>query len=160
MVGFQTKLKHNEQVRVFRTIPGLKKATFARLGGIHRNTFINSPELLDSTCRFRTMPKLRFAGQITGVEGYVESAAIGLLCGIFTAAAASQLRCIIPPPTTALGALINHITTGADAKTFQPMNANFGLFPPLDNPVQKKERKAAYAARAFGDLTTWLSAQE
>src|SRR5689334_4783621 len=129
MVGFQTKLKHGEQLRIFRTIPGLANAEFARLGGLHRNTFIDSPRLLDCELRLKANPRWRFAGQITGVEGYVESAAIGLLAGRFAAAQARGEPAVAPPPETALGALLAHITTGADAKTFQPMNINYGLFP-------------------------------
>ena len=156
MVGFQTKLKHGAQVEIFRTIPGLEKAQFARLGGIHRNTFINSPKLLDASCRLRAMPRLRFAGQITGVEGYVESAAVGLLTGRFAAAERLGRVPDLPPPTTALGALLAHITGGADAKTFQPMNINFGLLPPLTERVHKKRRKPAMSARALSDLDAWL----
>ncbi len=156
MVGFQTKLTHGAQVEVFRTIPGLENARFARLGGIHRNTFINSPKLLDATCRLRAMPRLRFAGQITGVEGYVESAAIGLLTGRFAAAERLGRTPDLPPPTTTLGALLAHITGGADARTFQPMNINFGLLPPLAGRVHKKQRKPAMSARALGDLDAWL----
>jgi methylenetetrahydrofolate--tRNA-(uracil-5-)-methyltransferase len=158
LVGFQTKLNHREQTRVFRTIPGLENARFARLGGIHRNTFLNSPRLLDESCRLKAAPRLRFAGQITGVEGYVESAAIGLLCGRFAAAERRGGTPSIPPATTALGALVNHITKGAEEKTFQPMNVNFGLFPPFENRVPKKERKRAYSRRALHDLGQWLSA--
>src|SRR5262245_16935112 len=137
MVGFQTKLKHGEQVRIFRTIPGLEHAEFARLGGLHRNTFLNSPKLLDPVLRLNAMPRLRFAGQITGCEGYVESAAIGLLAGRFAAAERKGQPVSAPPPTTAHGALLGHITGGhvetidAGPKSFQPMNVNFGLFPPL-----------------------------
>ena len=222
MVGFQTKLKHGEQKRIFATIPGLENATFVRLGGIHRNTFLNSPRLLDSQLRLRAMPRLRFAGQVTGVEGYVESAAIGLLAGRFAAAeqlaksgaaarvsvggvpgllplvegedqggggsrtdrgsaqdrndplptlplrfaqgeevdepAARRARGDMagPPATTALGALLNHITQGADAETFQPMNVNFGLFPPLEEKTKRKDRKSAYTMRARADLAAWL----
>jgi len=156
MVGFQTKLKHAEQVRIFRTIPGLANAAFARLGGLHRNTFINSPRLLDAELRLKARPGLRFAGQITGVEGYVESAAVGLLAGRFAAAEAEGLRSAPPPPTTALGALLGHITGGADAATFQPMNVNFGLFPPLDATVRGRDRKRAMARRALADLEKWL----
>ncbi|HET6522772.1 MAG TPA: FAD-dependent oxidoreductase, partial [Geminicoccaceae bacterium] len=156
MVGFQTKLKHGEQKRIFRTIPGLENAEFARLGGLHRNTFINSPRLLDGQLRLRAAPHVRFAGQITGVEGYVESAAIGLLAGRFAAAEARGQACPPPPPTTALGALHGHITGGADAETFQPMNVNFGLFPPLEGPVKRAERKPALARRALADLDGWL----
>jgi methylenetetrahydrofolate--tRNA-(uracil-5-)-methyltransferase len=161
MVGFQTKLKHGEQVRIFRMIPGLERAEFARLGGLHRNTFLNSPKLLDAALRLKAMPRLRFAGQVTGVEGYVESAAIGLVAGRFAAAEALGLPVDPPPPTTALGALLGHITGGADAVTFQPMNVNFGLFPPptlaSTGKRAKAERKPALVARARADLTTWLS---
>jgi methylenetetrahydrofolate--tRNA-(uracil-5-)-methyltransferase len=127
-----------------------------RLGGIHRNTFLNSPRLLDSQLRLKDMPRLRFAGQITGVEGYIESAAIGLLAGRFAAAERLKDTVEAPPPTTALGALLTHITTGADEATFQPMNINFGLFPPLETRTKRKERKPAYARRALSDLATWL----
>ncbi|HYR65607.1 MAG TPA: methylenetetrahydrofolate--tRNA-(uracil(54)-C(5))-methyltransferase (FADH(2)-oxidizing) TrmFO [Reyranella sp.] len=156
IVGFQTKLKHGEQTRLFRTIPGLANAEFARLGGLHRNTFLNSPRLLDDTLRLRAMPRLRFAGQITGCEGYVESAAIGLLTGRFAAAERRGFSPVAPPSTTAMGALLGHITGGADAKTFQPMNVNFGLFPPLDGTLRGKERKQALAARALRDVDMWL----
>ena len=155
MVGFQTKLKHAEQVRIFRTIPGMEEARFARLGGLHRNTFLNSPRVLDRELRFRPAPQVRFAGQITGVEGYVESAAIGILAARFAAAEQAGRRLDPPPPTTALGALLGHITGGADAATFQPMNVNFGLFPPLAEGVRKAERKRAYTARALADLAAW-----
>ena len=159
MVGFQTKLKHGEQTRIFRAIPGLENAQFARLGGLHRNTFLNSPRLLDAQLRLKAMPRLRFAGQIAGVEGYVESAAIGLIAGRF-AAAEARGRAMAPPPlTTALGALLGHITGGADADTFQPMNVNFGLFPPLDGRVRGKDRKRALSARALSDLDGWLGTQ-
>src|SRR5216683_74224 len=160
MVGFQTKLKHAEQKRLFRLIPGLEQAEFARLGGLHRNTFLNSPKLLDGGLRFKAMPRLRFAGQITGVEGYVESAAIGLLAGRFAAAERSGGETSAPPPTTALGALLHHITGGADARTFQPMNVNFGLFPPLPEGAvtrgNRGERKPLLARRALADLAHWL----
>ena len=156
IVGFQTKLKHSTQVEVFRRIPGLENAGFARLGGLHRNTFLNSPKLLDGALRLKAMPRLRFAGQITGVEGYVESAAIGLLAGRLAAAERLGQALVPPPPTTALGALLAHITGGAMADTFQPMNVNFGLFPPLDGKARKHERKAAMAARALADLDGWL----
>ena len=156
MVGFQTKLKYGAQADVFRMIPGLQNASFARLGGIHRNTFINSPRLLDGALRLRSRPHIRFAGQITGVEGYVESTALGLLAARFAVLEAAG-RAIIPPPsTTALGALLNHVTVGADAKTFQPMNCNFGLFPPPDLRVHKSERRASLVARARRDLSGWL----
>jgi methylenetetrahydrofolate--tRNA-(uracil-5-)-methyltransferase len=158
MVGFQTKLKHGEQARIFRMIPGLEEAHFARLGGLHRNTFINSPRLLDAQLRLKADPRLRFAGQITGVEGYVESAAIGLLCGRFAAGEIIGEAITPPPPTTAFGALLNHITAGADQKTFQPMNINFGLFPdlPPGGRIRGKDRKQALARRAMADLETWL----
>ena len=156
IVGFQTKLKHGEQTRLFRTIPGLQNAEFARLGGLHRNTFLNSPRLLDATLRLKAMPRLRFAGQITGCEGYVESAAVGLMTGRF-AAAERQGRTQAPPPgTTAMGALLGHITGGADATTFQPMNVNFGLFPPIEGSLRGKERKQALSARALSDFDDWL----
>jgi methylenetetrahydrofolate--tRNA-(uracil-5-)-methyltransferase len=164
MVGFQTKLKHGEQVRIFRMIPGLERAEFARLGGLHRNTFLNSPRLLDGQLRLKAEPRLRFAGQVTGVEGYVESAAIGLLAGRFAAAERLGRRLEAPPPTTALGSLINHITGGASAETFQPMNVNFGLFPPLAETVPgragRAARKPALSARALADLDAWLSAAD
>jgi len=158
MVGFQTKLKHAEQTRIFRMIPGLFEASFARLGGLHRNTFINSPRLLDGQLRLKALPALRFAGQITGVEGYVESAAIGLLAGRFAAAEARGHVCDPPPPTTAFGALLAHITGGADAATFQPMNVNFGLFPDLapSEKVRGRDRKKALSHRALADLAKWL----
>jgi methylenetetrahydrofolate--tRNA-(uracil-5-)-methyltransferase len=155
MVGFQTKLKYAEQARVFRTIPGLERAEFARLGGMHRNTFLNSPRVLDATLRLKAAPHLRFAGQITGVEGYVESAAIGLLAGRFAAAEATGKALSPPPAETAMGALIAHITGGADAETFQPMNVNFGLFPPLPNPPKGRERKRAYCERALAAADAW-----
>jgi len=158
MVGFQTKLKHAEQVRIFRTIPGLQNAQFARLGGLHRNTFINSPRLLDGQLRLKSQPHLRFAGQVTGVEGYVESAAIGLLAGRFAAAQLLGMAMPPPPPTTAFGALLSHITGGADARTFQPMNVNFGLFPelPKSAKIRGKDRKQAMSTRALQDLGVWL----
>jgi methylenetetrahydrofolate--tRNA-(uracil-5-)-methyltransferase len=156
MVGFQTKLAHGEQTRIFRTIPGLEEAKFARLGGIHRNAFLNSPRLLDESLRLKAAPHIRFAGQVTGVEGYVESAAIGLLAGRFTAAELAGAQTPAPPTTTALGALLGHITGGGDAKTFQPMNVNFGLFPPFEARLKKKERKPAMIARARADLAAWL----
>jgi methylenetetrahydrofolate--tRNA-(uracil-5-)-methyltransferase len=178
MVGFQTKLKHGEQVRIFRTIPGLENAEFARLGGLHRNTFLNSPRLLDGSLRLRANPRWRFAGQITGCEGYVESAAIGLIAGRFAAAERRGALLPPPPPTTAHGALIAHITGGhvetidAGPASFQPMNVNFGLFPPLaENPPYDREgrkfgrgsaknlaRKSALSARALSDLAHWIGA--
>ncbi|WP_423142517.1 methylenetetrahydrofolate--tRNA-(uracil(54)-C(5))-methyltransferase (FADH(2)-oxidizing) TrmFO [Parablastomonas sp. CN1-191] len=157
MVGFQTKLKHAEQVRVFRTIPGLENAEFARLGGLHRNTFIHSPVLLDRQLRLKTAPHLRFAGQMTGCEGYVESAAVGLLAGRMAAAEHAAQPWTSPPRTTALGALLSHITGDAEAETYQPMNVNFGLFPPVDDAVKKKQRKGAYTARARADLADWMA---
>jgi methylenetetrahydrofolate--tRNA-(uracil-5-)-methyltransferase len=157
IVGFQTKLKHAEQVRLFRTIPGLQNAEFARLGGLHRNTFLNSPRLLDSTLRLKVLPRLRFAGQITGCEGYVESAAVGLMTGRFASAELHGETPAAPPATTAMGALLHHITAGADAATFQPMNVNFGLFPPIEGPFRGKERKQALAARALRDVDAWLA---
>jgi methylenetetrahydrofolate--tRNA-(uracil-5-)-methyltransferase len=158
MVGFQTKLKHAAQVRIFRTIPGLEKAEFARLGGLHRNTFINSPQLLDPLLRLKKAPHIRFAGQITGCEGYVESAAVGLLAGRFAAADLAGFRLAPPPPETALGALLGHITGGADAASYQPMNVNFGLFPPVAGKAKKADRKALYTARARAALEAWLGA--
>jgi len=173
MVGFQTKLKHGEQVRIFRMIPGLEQAEFARLGGLHLNTFLNSPVLLDGSLRLKDDPRLRFAGQITGVEGYVESAAIGLLAGRFAAAERLGRPLSSPPPTTAFGALLAHITgghlsqEGDGARSFQPMNVNFGLFPPLPAGEPRREkgvrgsrtlaRKQALSARALADLDRWLA---
>ena len=182
MVGFQTKLKHAEQVRIFRMIPGLANAEFARLGGLHRNTFLNSPKLLDTSLRLKAQPRLRFAGQITGVEGYVESAAIGLLAGRFAAAERLGRTLVAPPETTALGALIAHITGGhiiaddepADAaekkpRSFQPMNINYGLLPPIDVPktgadgkrIKGKDKsfakKRAASRRALADVERWLN---
>ncbi len=169
MVGFQTKLKHAVQADVFRMIPGLENAQFARLGGLHRNTFINSPRLLDTALRLKAQPRLRFAGQVTGVEGYVESAAIGLLAGRFAAAQALGQELAPPPPTTALGALIGHITGGhIEGGAFQPMNINYGLLPPMEPPkidhegkkLPLKERgrakKRLMSVRALADLETWL----
>ncbi|MBE7185070.1 MAG: methylenetetrahydrofolate--tRNA-(uracil(54)-C(5))-methyltransferase (FADH(2)-oxidizing) TrmFO [Methylobacterium mesophilicum] len=173
MVGFQTKLKHGEQVRIFRMIPGLENAEFARLGGLHRNTYLNSPELLDATLRLKSRPDLRFAGQITGCEGYVESASIGLLAGRFAAAEAKGERLSPPPATTAFGALLGHITGGhilsddePGKRSFQPMNVNFGLFPPVDAPRSEGKRlrgkektiakKRAMTARALDDCRKWL----
>ena len=164
IVGFQTKLKHAEQKRVFRTIPGLENAEFARLGGLHRNTFLNSPTLLDGTLRLNAQPRLRFAGQITGVEGYVESAAIGLLAGRFAAAERLGQAPQVPPQTTALGALLAHVTGGANAETFHPMNCNFGLFPPLpDAPgknIRGDDRKRLMSVRALTDLDAWLGTKQ
>ena len=157
MVGFQTKLKHAEQVRLFRTIPGLERAEFARLGGMHRNTFLNSPTLLDRQLRLRSALHIRFAGQITGCEGYVESSAVGLLAGLMAAAELAGREWLPPPPTTAMGALLAHITGDAEADSYQPMNVNFGLFPPLSD-VNKKQRKEAYTERAKADFGAWLAA--
>jgi len=148
-------------VRIFRTIPGLENAEFARLGGIHRNSFIRSPELLDHELRLKAFPHIRFAGQITGCEGYVESAAIGLLAARFAAAEARQAALPAPPPETALGALLGHITGGADAETYQPMNINFGLMPPIEGPKTKKaDRKRMYTDRAREGLKVWLEQME
>ncbi|MFC3714175.1 methylenetetrahydrofolate--tRNA-(uracil(54)-C(5))-methyltransferase (FADH(2)-oxidizing) TrmFO [Sphingoaurantiacus capsulatus] len=160
IVGFQTKLKHGEQTRIFRMIPGLENAQFARLGGLHRNTFIKSPVLLDASLRLRADTRLRFAGQITGCEGYVESAAVGLLAGRFAAAERLGAEPSLPPETTALGALLGHITSGAEADSFQPMNVNFGLFPPLTEKVHKSQRKQTMAARALADLDAWIGRKE
>jgi methylenetetrahydrofolate--tRNA-(uracil-5-)-methyltransferase len=176
MVGFQTKTRHGEQTRLFRMIPGLEKAEFARLGGLHRNTYLNSPKLLDATLRLRAEPRLRFAGQITGCEGYVESSAMGLMAGLFAAAERLGGEPPLPPATTAHGALINHITGGhietveAGPRSFQPMNINFGLFPPLDaNPTRDAEgnrlrgtqktvaKKQVMAARALKDMDDWAA---
>ena len=165
MVGFQTKLKHGEQLRIFRTIPGLANAEFARLGGLHRNTFLNSPKLLDQTLRLKAAPRLRFAGQITGCEGYVESAAIGLLAGRFAVAERRGELPDVPPPTTAHGALLGHITGGhietidAGPRSFQPMNVNFGLFPPLARRAPRGGQKSALSARAQADLDRWIGGE-
>jgi methylenetetrahydrofolate--tRNA-(uracil-5-)-methyltransferase len=175
MVGFQTKLKHGEQVRIFRTIPGLEHAEFARLGGLHRNTFLNSPKVLDPALRLRAAPRIRFAGQITGCEGYVESAAVGLIAGRCAAAEWRGETFTLPPPTTAHGALIAHITGGhieridAGPPSFQPMNINFGLFPPLNcspglgpdgkrlrGPAKSTARKQMLTGRALADLDAWV----
>src|SRR4051794_34656701 len=176
MVGFQTKLKHGAQQRIFRTIPGLENAEFARLGGLHRNTFLNSPKLLDQQLRLRAQPRLRFAGQMTGCEGYVESASIGLIAGLYPAATARSASLTPPPATTALGSLLGHITGGhietidGPTRSFQPMNINFGLFPPLaDAPTRKPDgtrlrgnekmvaKKQALSARALADLDRWIA---
>jgi methylenetetrahydrofolate--tRNA-(uracil-5-)-methyltransferase len=176
MVGFQTKLKHGEQVRIFRGIPGLQHAEFARLGGLHRNTYLNSPKFLDGRLRLKAQPRLRFAGQITGCEGYVESAAIGLLAGRFAAADYVGEPATLPPPTTAHGALLAHVTGGhietidAGPRSFQPMNINFGLFPPLSQipnkdsagvrlrgPAKTIAKKRALTARALSDLVGWIA---
>ena len=162
IVGFQTKMKYGAQVSVFKSIPGLENAAFARLGGIHRNTFLNSPRLLDGQMRLKTAPHLRFAGQITGVEGYVESAAMGLLAGRLAVAEAMGHALALPPPETATGALVTHITGGADARSFQPMNVNFGLFPPVEarsGRRGRKDRYPAYTARAKAAWQAWLDAQ-
>jgi methylenetetrahydrofolate--tRNA-(uracil-5-)-methyltransferase len=160
MVGFQTKLKHGEQIRIFRTIPGLENAEFARLGGIHRNSFINSPRLLDDQLRLKSKPNIRFAGQITGCEGYVESAAIGLLAARFVAAEHRGERLAPPPPESAMGALLGHITGGADAESFQPMYVNFGLMPPPKGRARKADRKKAYTERARIAFASWLNSHE
>jgi methylenetetrahydrofolate--tRNA-(uracil-5-)-methyltransferase len=156
MVGFQTKLKHGEQMRIFRTIPALQNAEFARLGGIHRNSFINSPRVLDGELRLRSKPNIRFAGQITGCEGYVESAAVGILAARFAAAELKGETVPPPPPETAVGALLAHITGGANSETFQPMNVNFGLMPPIDGRWKRADRKKAYTERARAALADWL----
>ncbi|MFD3189117.1 methylenetetrahydrofolate--tRNA-(uracil(54)-C(5))-methyltransferase (FADH(2)-oxidizing) TrmFO [Sedimentitalea sp. HM32M-2] len=160
IVGFQTKMKYGAQTRVLRMIPGLEQASFARLGGIHRNTFLNSPTLLDGQMRLKTRPNIRFAGQITGVEGYVESAAMGLLAGRMAAGDILGRPVATPPDTTAMGALITHISGGADARTFQPMNVNFGLFPPVSGLKGgrrgRKDRYKAYTDRAKTDWQAWL----
>jgi methylenetetrahydrofolate--tRNA-(uracil-5-)-methyltransferase len=168
MVGFQTKLRHGEQTRVFRLIPGLERAEFARLGGLHRNTYLDAPRLLDPTLRLNAEPRLRFAGQITGCEGYVESAAIGFLAGCFASADQSGARFAPPPQTTALGALLAHVTgghlsdDGEGPRSYQPMNINFGLFPPLNMRFRgrdkAREKKHAITARAKADLAAWLPA--
>lgn len=177
MVGFQTKTRHGEQTRLFRMIPGLEKAEFARLGGLHRNTYLNSPRVLDATLRLKAEPRLRFAGQITGCEGYVESAAMGLMAGLFASAEQRGEAPALPPPTTAHGALLNHITGGhiesleAGPRSFQPMNVNFGLFPPLDaNPTRDADgnrlrgtqktvaKKQVLAARALANMDAWAKA--
>ncbi|UZE47108.1 methylenetetrahydrofolate--tRNA-(uracil(54)-C(5))-methyltransferase (FADH(2)-oxidizing) TrmFO [Rhodopseudomonas sp. P2A-2r] len=177
IVGFQTKLKHGAQTRVFRTIPGLENAEFARLGGLHRNTFLNSPKLLDQQLRLRAQPRLRFAGQMTGCEGYVESASVGLMAGLYTAAEVKGETLAPPPITTALGSLLGHITGGhietidSGPRSFQPMNINFGLFPPLATPPTKKPdgsrlrgnektvaKKQALSARALADMDAWIAA--
>ncbi|MEM9013260.1 MAG: methylenetetrahydrofolate--tRNA-(uracil(54)-C(5))-methyltransferase (FADH(2)-oxidizing) TrmFO [Pseudomonadota bacterium] len=162
IVGFQTKMRYGPQAEILRLIPGLEGARFARLGGIHRNTFLNSPRVLDERMRLSALPRLRFAGQVTGVEGYVESAAMGLLAGRLAAAEMQGRTLPLPPPTTAIGALLNHITGGAEAETFQPMNVNFGLFPPLEDARRgrrgKKERQRAYTDRAKAAWQAWLAA--
>ena len=161
IVGFQTKMRYGEQARVFGMIPGLEDAAFARLGGIHRNTFLNSPHLLDGTMRLKALPRLRFAGQITGVEGYVESGAMGMLAGQFAALERLGQDVTMPPPETAFGALLSHITGGAEAETFQPMNVNFGLFPPIEDARKgrrgKADRKRAYTERAKTALLSWMA---
>jgi methylenetetrahydrofolate--tRNA-(uracil-5-)-methyltransferase len=159
MVGFQTKLKYAEQIRVFRMIPGLEQAEFARLGGLHRNTFLNSPTLLDRQLRLKSAPHIRFAGQITGCEGYVESASIGLIAGIMTACELAGREWVAPSRNTALGALLAHITGDAEAETYQPMNINFGLFPPIitEKKIKKPARKLVYTERAKADLAPWVA---
>jgi methylenetetrahydrofolate--tRNA-(uracil-5-)-methyltransferase len=160
MVGFQTKMKYAEQTRVFKMIPGLENAEFARLGGLHRNTFINSPRLLDGRLRLKAQPRLRFAGQITGCEGYVESAAVGLIAGRLAASERLGIDLSMPPATTAMGAIISHITGGAEADTFQPMNVNFGLFPDVETKERGREKKKVLAQRALNDIDAWLSPQK
>lgn len=158
MVGFQTKLKHAEQVRLFRTIPGLEKAEFARLGGLHRNSFIRSPILLDSELRLKSAPHIRFAGQITGCEGYVESASLGMMAALFAIGELRGVPLPAPPPESALGALLSHVTGGADASSYQPMNINFGLFPPLADKLRKADRKLGMTTRASEALDRWIAA--
>lgn len=160
MVGFQTKMRHAEQLRVLKMIPGLENADFARLGGLHRNTFINSPILLNEKLQLKHMPRLRFAGQITGCEGYVESASVGLMAGRMAAFDRLGIEFLSPPPTTAHGAILNHITGGADAKTFQPMNVNFGLFPDINSKTHGRERKKEYSTRALNDMRDWITQTE
>ena len=155
IVGFQTKLKYGEQQRIFRKIPGLENAEFARFGGIHRNTFLNSPKLLDAFLRFKKFPHISFAGQVTGVEGYVESASMGLMAGIFIASEIAEKKISAPTHKTAIGALLNHITLGHEGIDFQPMNVNFGLFDPLTEKVKKADRKTAYSERALEELASW-----
>lgn len=157
MVGFQTKLKYSNQQDVFRMIPGLQNAEFARLGGLHRNTFIKSPKLLNNVMQMHKAPNIRFAGQITGVEGYVESAATGLLAGIFAASEINGSEPIVPPRNTALGALLSHITDGANIETFQPMNINFGLFEPPTERMTKADKYAFYSNRALSEIDKWLN---
>ena len=163
MVGFQTKLKYAEQTRIFRTIPGLEQAEFARLGGLHRNTFLNSPTLLDRQLRLKSAPHIRFGGQITGCEGYVESASVGMLAGLMAAAEIAGREWVGPPRTSALGALLAHITGDAEAESYQPMNINFGLFPPVPpknaegRKLKKPDRKLVYTERAKEDLAPWLA---
>ena len=159
IVGFQTKLTYGEQKRIFRMIPGLEHAEFARLGGIHRNTFLNSPALLDPFLRLRTDLRLRFAGQLVGVEGYVESAAMGLLAGRFASQEKLGQTPLPPPRTTSLGALLSHVSTQGSSATFQPMNVNFGLFPPLSEKVRRTQRRPQMCQRALADLDIWLKAQ-
>lgn len=157
IVGFQTKLKYGEQQRVFKTIPGLENAEFARLGGLHRNTFINSPKLLDETLRLKAKPNVRFAGQVTGVEGYIESATIGFMAGRFAAEEILGIKSVLPPETSAFGALLSHITKNAESETFQPMNVNYGLFPELVGRIKKDQRKKAYSDRALKDFSGWVN---
>ncbi|MEZ5695954.1 MAG: methylenetetrahydrofolate--tRNA-(uracil(54)-C(5))-methyltransferase (FADH(2)-oxidizing) TrmFO [Sphingomonadaceae bacterium] len=157
MVGFQTKMKYGAQVDLFRTIPGLENAEFARLGGLHRNTFINSPLVLDRQLRLKNAPHIRFAGQVTGCEGYVESSAVGLMAGLMAASELARREWQAPPRSTAMGALLSHITGDAETETFQPMNVNFGLFPPLAGKVHKKARKEAYTGRAKADFGAWMA---
>lgn len=161
LVGFQTKLVYGEQKRIFKMIPGLENAEFVRLGGIHRNTFIHSPTVLDRTLRLKARPNLRFAGQVTGCEGYVESASVGLMAGLFAAWEMQGREIVLPPPETALGAMLNHITVSAESELFQPMNINFGLMPPPPVPEGKRkikglDRKRAQSERATAALTQWL----
>ena len=158
IVGFQTKLKYGAQKEIFCSIPGLQNAEFARLGGLHRNTFINSPKLLGSKLELKAQPNIKFAGQITGVEGYVESAAMGLLAGLFSSYELQGKEIAIPPAQTAIGSLLSHLTYGADSTTFQPMNINFGLIPEFDQRIRsKQDRGAAISARALASLDAWIN---
>lgn len=155
LVGFQTKLTWPEQKRIFRTIPGLEQAQFLRLGSMHRNTFINAPQLLQATCRLKSDPRILFAGQITGVEGYVESASSGVIAGVNAARLVRGEEPVVPPAETAIGALARHITN-AEAAHFQPMNVNYGLFPSLPGRVKKKEKRGLLAQRGLEALEKWL----
>jgi methylenetetrahydrofolate--tRNA-(uracil-5-)-methyltransferase len=157
MVGFQTKMKYGEQIRVLKMIPGLENAEFARLGGLHRNTFINSPKLLNASLQLKQMERIRFAGQITGCEGYVESASVGLMAGRMAACDRLGITFQNPPATTAMGAILSHITGGADEQTFQPMNVNFGLFPDIETKARGREKKKALSDRALHDMQQWIN---
>jgi methylenetetrahydrofolate--tRNA-(uracil-5-)-methyltransferase len=165
MVGFQTKMKYGAQQQIFRTIPGLEHAEFARFGGIHKNTFIKSPILLDETLRLKSKPNIRFAGQITGCEGYIESASVGLLCGYFASCKALGKKAVLPPRTTAFGSMLSHLIDATDIENFQPMNINFGIFPTIQGEttangkfkkIKGMDRKTAYCHRALADIQPWL----